>query len=294
MGTIVVGVDESADAAAALRWAIDEGRLHGATVRATMCWGYLDQHHVADSGFDPDYGEDAARAALETLVAQATGLPNSTGIDLKVVNDLPARGLLEDSSAADLLVLGARGIGAVKEVLVGSVSRQCLHHSTVPVIIVRKDTARPTFGRIVVGIDGSAAARRALDWALDEARARKARVVVVHCWARPLVGGVYALTPLVDVARLEDAAHALVTQVVADANTDGLVPIDYTIVAGRAGEVLVSETVDSDLVVVGSRGLGGFRELLLGSTSHHVTHHAPCPVAVIPPERERQSSTADR
>ncbi len=290
MGTIVVGVDESPDAAAALRWAIDESRLRGSTVRATMCWGYLDQHHVAESAFDPDYGEDAASAALEALVVQATGLSNSTGIDLNVLNDLPARGLLDDSAGADLLVLGARGIGAVKEVLIGSVSRQCLHHSTVPVIVVRKDAARRTFGRIVVGIDGSTAARRALHWALDEARMRKATVVVVHCWARPLVGGVYAMTPLVDVARLEDAAHALVAEVVADADTHELAPIDYTIVAGRAGEVLVSEAVDADLVVVGSRGLGGFRELLLGSTGHYVTHHAPCPVAVIPPDRARPSS----
>jgi nucleotide-binding universal stress UspA family protein len=251
-----------------------------------MCWRHAEQHHADSTAFDPDYGEASAREALTSIVARALGGTDRAATpELSVVNDIPARGLLASATEAELLVLGARGLSRIQELVLGSVSRQCVQHSTAPVAVVRKETELRTFGRIVVGVDGSTGSHRALDWALDEARRREARVVVVHCWTLPMSGGVYGIMPMVNVVAMEDAAHALAQNAVDAAETSGLPPVEYTIVAGRASEVLVAEAIDADLVVVGSRGVGGFHGLLLGSTSHDVIHHAPCPVVVIPPAR---------
>lgn len=285
MGAIVVGVDESAGAAEALRWAAEEGRRRGWAVRAVMCWGYLDQHHaVPDQKFDPDYGETGARQALGAIIAAALHGNDAATIEAVVVNDLAPRGLLERSADTELLVLGARGLGRFREFALGSVSRQCLHHATVPVAIVRphQPPADATHPRVVVGVDGSETAQRALDWALEAGRRRQASVAVIHAWVRPFVGGVY-VPVLADHMPFEKIAHDIVDTAVDAADTTGLPgPVERIVARGNPASVLVDAASGADLVVVGSRGLGGFKGLLLGSVSHDVTHHAPCPVVVIP------------
>jgi nucleotide-binding universal stress UspA family protein len=175
-GSIVVGVDESAGAAEALRWAHREGALRGWPVTAVLCWGYLDQHHgTPEQTFVPEYTVSNAGAALHAIVARVLGEGAAT-VERRTVNDLAPRGLLEASADASLLVLGARGLGSFRELLLGSVSSRCLHEAKIPVAIVRSDATGPRFGpvRVVVGVDGSETSQRALDWALDEARVRGA------------------------------------------------------------------------------------------------------------------------
>jgi nucleotide-binding universal stress UspA family protein len=279
--SIVVGVDESAGAAEALRWAVREGELHGWPVTAVLCWGYLDQHHgTTPTPFDPAYSASDADEALHTIVGRVLGEGAAT-VECRTVNDLASRGLLEASADAGLLVLGARGLGSLRGLMLGSVSQQCLHHATIPVAIVRADAAGPRFGpkRIVVGVDGSETSQRALDWALEEGRVRKAGVEVVHAWTVPPLA-----VPLIkDFAPLDEAARDLVEQALARADTSGVsMSISPVVRRGSGGEVLVSLADGADLVVVGSRGLGGFKGLLLGSVSNQVTHHARCPVVVVP------------
>jgi nucleotide-binding universal stress UspA family protein len=139
MGLIVVGVDESAGAAAALRWAMTEAEARGWSPRAVLAWGYLDQHHATPGqSFDPAYGEADAQAALDAIVAEVVGSARAATVDRKLVNDLPARALLDASEGADLLVVGARGLGGFRGLLLGSVSQQCLHHATCSVAVVRE------------------------------------------------------------------------------------------------------------------------------------------------------------
>jgi nucleotide-binding universal stress UspA family protein len=283
MGTIVVGVDESPGAAEALRWAASEGARRDWTVSAVMCWGYLDQHHpTTRHQFDPAYTAAHANAVLREIVVRVLG-EAAPAVARRTVNDLAARGLLEASAAADLLVVGARGLGRFRELVLGSVSQQCLHHSKIPIAIVREDTS-PRFGvqRIVVGVDGSETSQRALRWALDECRVRKACVEVVHAWDIPPLG-----FPALELPRtypdLEDAGRSLVDDALEHADTTGIPTIRRAVLRGPASVVLVELAGGADLVVVGSRGLGGFKGLLLGSVSHRITHHAPCPVVVIPP-----------
>jgi nucleotide-binding universal stress UspA family protein len=282
MESIVVGVDESAGAAEALRWAARESQLRSWPLTAVMCWGYLAQHGATpDRPFDPSYTPADAQAALDAIVDRVLGDGAAT-VKRHTVNDLPARGLLESSSGADLLVVGARGLGAFRRLLLGSVSQACLQHAEIPVAIVRAPTTPRPMGheRLVVGIDGSDTSQRALEWALDEARLRQAAIEVVHAWHPPLLRVPVLEDPY---GPFEDLARSVVDTALELADVSGLpAPVRTTIRAGSGGSVLIDAAEEADLVIVGSRGLGGFKGLLLGSVSYQVTHHASCPVVVIP------------
>jgi nucleotide-binding universal stress UspA family protein len=285
MGTIIVGMDTSPNAAVALRWAAGESGRRGWTVRAVLCWGYLDQHHASGAEFDPGYRAADAQAALDASVAAAVGESAAEHVDRQLINERPARGLLESSAGADLLVLGARGLGGLKGMLLGSVSRQCLHHNTVPVVIVKDEQAPAPSGRarVVAGVDGSESSLRALAWAVETARARDARVAAVSTWTPPNVGELFVVAGPSDRAAFEAAAAEILAAAVDTVDAGGLeAPIEQLVVAGAAGSVIVAQSEDADLVVVGSRGRGGFTGLLLGSVSDHVAHHAVCPVVVVP------------
>ena len=138
--------------------------------------------------------------------------------------------------------------------------------------------------RIVVGIDGSDNSHRALRWALDEGRLRRAAVEVVHTWNAPYMGGYRYDVPMVDPENYEKTANQVLDSAIDGEDTSGLpVPVERIVTSGGAARVIVETAKGAELVVVGSRGLGGFKGLLLGSVSQQVTHHAPCPVVVVPP-----------
>jgi nucleotide-binding universal stress UspA family protein len=134
--------------------------------------------------------------------------------------------------------------------------------------------------RIVVGVDGSEAAHQALEWAMDEARRRNAMVEAVHAWHQPFVTG-YAYMGEIPLGDYVNEAQAILDAAIAAVDTTG-VTVESKIIAGGASEVLVEEAKGADLLVVGSRGRGGFSGLLLGSVSQQAAHHAPCPIVIIP------------
>jgi nucleotide-binding universal stress UspA family protein len=258
-----------------------------------MAWGHLDQQGGGTVGFDPAYRETDAVAALDALVRGAIGPSAATAVARQVVCDRPARALLDASRDADLLVVGARGLGGFLGLLLGSVSQQCLHHATSALAIVhaQDDDAEPpasTNQRIVVGIDGSGTADRALQWAVDEARLRHARVDVVHAWRAPIphLGAAPHASMSVDRLEYERAAERTLDAAVRRVDITGLpAPVDQILTSGSAAWAILEVSKGADLVVVGSRGLGGFKGLVLGSVSHQVATHAPYPVVVIPPQR---------
>ena len=133
--------------------------------------------------------------------------------------------------------------------------------------------------RIVVGVDGSVPSKAALAWALRQARLTGAVVEAVTAWETPAVTGYPML--LVDVDWEALAAEALSGAI--DDVTAGGEPVKITskVLQGNAAQVLLQESAEADLLVVGSRGHGGFVEALLGSTGQHCVHHASCPVVVI-------------
>lgn len=135
-------------------------------------------------------------------------------------------------------------------------------------------------GRIVVAVDGSEQSRAALRWALDEARQRRDGLDVVHAWNFPMVDtAAYgeALAPEV----FEEGAKALVDGELAACDTTG-VEVTVLLPPAPATGAILEAAKGADLLVVGARGRGGFRGLLLGSISNQIVHHAPCPVVVVP------------
>jgi nucleotide-binding universal stress UspA family protein len=141
MNVIVVGVDHSPGAKAALVFAEEEARLRGASLRAVHAWQYGYIGYTGFEGGAPLLGADiddlrtAAEAALEASVREA--LPDSdVEIERRAIQGAPARVLVDESRDADLLVVGSRGHGGFAQLLLGSVSQQCAHHSECPVVIV--------------------------------------------------------------------------------------------------------------------------------------------------------------
>lgn len=282
MGKIVVGVDESPGAARALRWAVREGALHGWATTAVMAWGLLDQHRPdGDTSFDPQYGERQATEALEAILAEVVG--EATGsVERRVVCDRPAQALLEAAVDSDLLVVGARGLGGFRGLLLGSVSQQCLHHASSPIAIVPGDGPAPEddVRRVVAAVDGSDTAKRALRWAVTEADVRGVPLVVVNAWQPPYVGAEYAVA--MDPTIFEQSSVEVIDQAIASCDA-GDVPIEQVSAEGGPAQVILDTATADDLVVMGARGIGGFAGMVLGSVTNHVTRHAPCPVIVVRP-----------
>jgi nucleotide-binding universal stress UspA family protein len=148
-------------------------------------------------------------------------------------------------------------------------------------------------GKIVVGVDGSPGSREALRWALAEARLRDGVVHVVHAWMVPLIDalpepwvvGSRPLGPSDDEMHdhLEAAAQGVLAVAVDQARSaDPSVEVHGELAEARPGSALLAAAEDADLLVVGSRGRGGFAGLVLGSVSAECAHHAPCPVVVVP------------
>ncbi len=135
--------------------------------------------------------------------------------------------------------------------------------------------------RIVVGVDGSEAAREALRWAVDEARRRDATVEAVYAWHQPFVMG-YEYMGELDLGHFEQEAKEILDAAVDAVDATGIAAVERKLVPGSAAGALVEEAKGAALLVVGSRGRGGFTGLLLGSVSLQVAHHAPCPVVILP------------
>lgn len=285
MNGIVVGIDGSECGDIALRWAVEEGTLRGWPVTAVLAWDYLAQPKVdPDAPFDPHYDAGKAAEFLDAHLQQVLG-DAAAGVATKVVNDKPAPALLDAGADADLLVVGARGMGGFKGALLGSVSRTVLEHARVPLAVVRTpaegapEPAAPP--RIVVGTDGSPDALTAMRWAADEARARGGVLVVLHSFQLPLVGGYLDGAPQFDPAEIEGYAARTLDDAVASLGADDLT-VEPQLISGSSAAALIDASADASLVVVGHRGLGRLAGFLLGSTSLRVTQHASCPVVVIP------------
>lgn len=147
-----------------------------------------------------------------------------------------------------------------------------------------------TSGSVVVGLDGSAGARTALRWAMAEARLRKTRLRVIHAWTFSYPGSVgYGYLgetldafPHGGLSKLHRASEQMVEHAIAGLATEAEgIEIERDIIEGTAADVLLGAVTENDLLVVGSRGHGGFMGLLLGSVSQQCAHHAPCPVVIV-------------
>lgn len=275
---LLVGYDGSEGSARALDWAADEARARRLPLTVLHSWD------VRAGGLAPLPAVDPRAEAQEILNA---GIEHAR----KAAPDLKVRGvlarapaaarLIEASGSADLIVLGPRGAGGFAGLALGSVGAQVAAHASCPVVIVRGDRPQPErgAGHVVVGMDGSPASQAALAAAFTEADAHGLPLRAVIAWD-PVPAR--ELPPLVDEAGMRAAAEARLTGLMSPLRERHPgVRAGIEIVTGFPRRVLMDAAAEARLLVVGSRGLGGFRGLLLGSVSHALIHHAPCPVAVV-------------
>jgi nucleotide-binding universal stress UspA family protein len=199
----------------------------------------------------------------------------------------PVQALRRESEQARLTVVGSRGIGRVSGVLLGSVAMAITSHGTAPVAVVPAEgPGGSAGGPVVVGVDGSATSEAAIAFAFDEAAVRGVRLLAVHTWndVRPTL-----VDPtMIDYAKLEDGERAELSEQLAgwrEKYPD--VDVRPIVVRGRPTQTLLRYAGQAELVVVGSRGRGGFAGMVLGSTSHTLITHAICPVVVVRPDSVR-------
>lgn len=270
---VVVGVDGSPDSGVALDWAADEAHRRGVALTAVHgLWMPMAAVPFGDAAVLPP--SDELRTYATQVLDQARKRVEDAWPDLPVDTALmlrqPAEALLHAGCEAALTVVGTRGLSAIGATVLGSVSGRVAAHSTAPVVVVPPHRGDGD-GTIVVGVDGSAHGDAALRFALAEADLRSARVVAVTAvHAHPIPRPIHDPDGLV-AAAVERARTA----------TGSRAEVGIRAEAGNPAEVIAEAGKDATLIVVGSRGRGEMRGLLLGSTSHGVLHHATRPVAVV-------------
>lgn len=141
-------------------------------------------------------------------------------------------------------------------------------------------------GRIVVGVDSSQTSLKALRWAMEEARLRGSELELVHAFPRPELIGMTMVVTLPSDDELREASEQVLSEALDAVGGPGDLTVSRRVGAGGPASVLVEAAEDAELLVLGSRGLGGFRGLLLGSVTQQVIAHAKCPVVVITPDEE--------
>ncbi|MFG1676635.1 universal stress protein [Micromonospora sp. NPDC049282] len=280
---ILVGYDGSTDASVALDWALDEAGRSGRPVRLAYVFEWLTVAGWIGPGVAPGiWPDEHARRQVEELVrkAAADAAAERPGLTVhgEVFDGPPALVLQERSAEAGLLVLGSRGHGGFGGLLAGSTAVSVTAHAHCPVVVVR-DGRVATSGPVVVGSDGSESALRALGFAVERAAQRDVPLRVLRVWEPP---GDRWTPPDFDP---EDIAASERTAAEAELarwrKTFPDVPIEISTVPGSAAALLVEASRAAQLVVVGSRGRGGLRGMLLGSVSQQLIQHAHCPVAVV-------------
>ena len=289
---VAVGIDGSATSERALLWAAGEAARRG--------WPLLVVHaldmplvlsvYAGPTRFPPSEEiTEQGRGVLDGASARVSEVEPGLTVETDLALEDPAKALLKRTGPQDLMVAGSRGLGAARSTLESSVSVRLAARAECPVVVVPKgEDAVGVPRRIVVGVDGSDYSRNALDFALHEAaRVKDGAVTVVHSWQVPLPFDADSLaqagwTPPDDL--LDQRSQEMVSDMLSQVQGEDTEHVGVTVM--RMGtdpaDALVEVGAEADMIVVGSRGRGSMRGLLLGSVSQAVLHQATVPVTVLP------------
>lgn len=278
---ITVGVDGSASSLEAVRWAAAEAAAQSGKLRIVHAW--LWPMMPVPLGPAPGVAEGGFTAEAHRVLRDAAAAARDVASDLDVRTDLITGAaqviLFHESTKADLLVLGNRGLGGFTGMLMGSVAIAMARRAACPVVIVRGH-GDPS-GPIVVGVDGSASDQPALAAAFERAERDGAPVLAIHAWDAP--AGILpapawsGMSSELEMAATQTLDAALAT-IVGDHPT---VTVERRVVPSSPTVALVAASEHARLVVVASHGAGALLGLVGGSVCHGVIYHAPCPVEVV-------------
>lgn len=260
---VVVGVDGSSSALAAVAWAARACVLHDAPLRLVHAYtlptrGYPEVISSARELRSAMYDQGRMWLSQAVAVARAEAPDVPVEHDLRMEHPTPV--LLAESARAREVVVGSHGLGGFTGALVGSTAVSLSNHGECPVVVVRGNHHE---GPVVVGVDLSPESDPAIGFGFDEAAARGV----------PLVAAMAHL----------DEQSSLNTRMSGWLEKYPDVAVEQLVVGERPVPLLLELGERAGLLVVGARGRGGFAGMLLGSTSQALIYHAPCPVAVVRP-----------
>jgi nucleotide-binding universal stress UspA family protein len=283
---VVVGIDGSTTALLAVRWAASRARRDGLALRIVHAY-------ELPRGFPSGVTEeesvlDVLRREGRRWLAEARDAAGAVAPGLAVESELAAMptatGLLRESANASVLVMGNRGRSALADLLVGSTSLALTSRAHCPVVLVRDGAeGSPATGPVVVGVDGTEASEAAVEFAFAEAAAENATLVALHAYTESVFESVLAgnNAPLDWTLQRQLADETLAERLSGWQEKYPQVRVEREVVHDRPTRALRRCAQTARLVVVGRRGRGGRHDVVLGSTSHHLLHHATCPVAVV-------------
>lgn len=297
---VVVGVDGSKESLEAARWAAARAKASDWELDI-LCAYALPSYTAAsmDSGFavvDDDTIEASARAVVEDA-AEHVKDTGARVVTLAQQGD-PTGVLVDMSKSVRMIVVGTRGGGGFADRLLGATSSALPAYAHCPVVVVPRHEEGSKFvpvRRIVVGVDGSSPANAALHAAVGEAGVWGSELTAVETVPMASSAGALAwLPPAVDRAEILRDVREQLRATCAKATEGTDVEVRSHALDGNAAMLLAEFSTAVDLVVVGSRGRGGVRGLLLGSTSQSVLSHSMCPVMVVPSRRHGRDEEVPR
>lgn len=279
---IVVGVDDSEPGRLAVAWAADEAAREGHPLRLVhaLDWpAYADRRESAL----PDSWSGRFRAQGRKALGKARDVASNRhpGLDVSAVlmDGTPKEVLREAAVEAAMVVLGSRHMSSLREALTtGGIAVPVIAHAACPVVVVRDVEPALGSGVVVVGVDGSTGSEEALAYAFETASRRGAEVLAVHVCQLPVAATAAGLAAEL----LEDARESTERQLAVWTAKYPGVRARREIVFGHPVQVLGDASKGALCLVVGTRGLGGFRGMLLGSVSSGLVHHARCPLIAVP------------
>ncbi len=277
---VLVGFDASPAAERAVRWAAAEASLRGVPLLVCHAWTWPYPLTPRD-GDALEIVRGRGALALDDGVRLAR--QTAPGLDVRplLAKGTPPGALLESSTEAALIVVGARGAGGFDKLPVGSTAVHVPAHADRPVVVVPAHERRQS-ARIVVGVDGSPASEAAVRFALREARLRDAAVTLVCAWWDPAALPGPDRLPFTDPEGIKKQAKARFANAVEPHLADYPdVAVERRFVLERAQRVLADNARDAMLLVVGDRGIGSSPRTLLGAVTRTLLHEAPSPVAVV-------------
>lgn len=283
---VVVAFDGSAPSRAALQVAVDEAAGRGTPLHLVTAIDILGVPTLSDAAYS-----QTARAANHDAAALAANILGADRVDTTVEVGAASAVVLRACRSGDLLVVGSQGHRPVARVFLGSTSTALVAHATCPVVVVKGTPTRPG-GPVLVGIDGSRESADAVRFAADEASRRDVPLRALIA-VPPVVDAMgFATGP--DADTLEQA-RLMLSEALAGLHEDhpGL-HIEQLLVQTHPVEALMRHASGAQLVVVGTRGLGGIRSMLLGSVSREMVQRTPCPVAVVHPVILPEGDDTDR
>jgi nucleotide-binding universal stress UspA family protein len=279
---LVVGFDGSESSLNAIEWAATEAEARAAAVRIVSSYSLTQGLDLAAgaSGAGIDMTEIAAGCLGQLRGATTSVFEGHPGVEHEIATfgRSPALALLEEAQHADLVVVGSSGAGAITRFLLGSVTGSLLASSPCPVVVVPAD-ATTSISRILVATDGSDHAEHAVRWAVDEADRHGVELVVVHVWRSGYHLTVEGVDRADDFAPID--AELVLDAAVETARSIGSGNVRGELIEGRTTEVVLQLSKTTDLLVLGSKGRGGFRRMLFGSTASAAATHSSCPTVIV-------------